>query len=130
MVLDSQYIKGDINFLTDFTKFAINQENIFHLIAINFKMLNAMKTLVQKKEQRGDKSAILEYMSILLKNRLGKTALDIAVINESPKCIEIMLDMLNEMPDNNFGKLTDHHFSKFFEMGTRVFDEFLGNCFF
>lgn len=41
-----------------------------------------------------------------------------------------MMTMLNEMPDFNFGKLTDHHFNKFFEMGTKVFDDFLGNCFF
>jgi len=130
MTEESQYIKGEIIFLTDFTKFQINQENIFHLIAINFKMLTAMRTLVSKKEQRGDRNAVFEYLSLLVKNSQYKTPLDIAVANESPKCIEIMLNMLNEMPDYNFGKLTDHHFNKFFEMGTKVFDDFLGNCFF
>jgi len=115
--------------LTEFSTFAINNSNVFHMIAVNHRLLHSFKQAVEKNIVR-DRTEIMKYLGLLIKNDQGVTPFDIAIANESPKCIEIQLQMLNSMPALNFGKIIDKHFDYLFHIGTTVFEEFLANCFF
>jgi len=121
--------KEEVIIMPDFTQFAIQNTNILHMFAINHRLLNSFMEAILKQEQK-DMSVKEEFFGVLLKNNKGQTPLDMAVDNESPKCIELMLMMLNKQPSLSLSGLVDVHFDKLFSLGTKIFEEYLANCWF
>ena len=67
---------------------------------------------------------------ILLKNKQGKSPLDIALDQESPKSVEAMLMRLHHINEYNVSRAIYKRFPELFKMQIRAFDNFLEGCFF
>jgi hypothetical protein len=72
----------------------------------------------------------LSLLHILYKNHDGKTALDIAIDQEAPKSIEVLLNNLRSLSDYSLSRHLYHHFEVLFEMGLKCFEDYLETCFF
>ena len=88
-------LKNEIILNYELTRFSIRNFNIFHFFAHSPQLLSSIMTTVNRQDfiEPGVKD---DYFGILMKNQSKKSAFDIAVFNESPKCIELFLSMLNE----------------------------------
>jgi hypothetical protein len=72
----------------------------------------------------------MSILHILFKNNEGKSSLDIAIDNEAPKSVELLLNRLLIMKDYSFSRCIYHLFETLFEMGIKSFEDYLETCFF
>ena len=66
--------------------------------------------------------------NILLENNQGKSPLEIAIEGESPKCVDIMLNLLSNVTHNRNSKLLSKWFSKLLEFNLKSFYDYLESC--
>lgn len=79
-------------------------------------------------------SIILDYMeekkigylnAILMKNKRGKSPIDITIDNESPKCTELLLKKLTLFQDSKLSNLFYDRFIELFNMNLKAFHQYL-----
>lgn len=69
-------------------------------------------------------------LSILMKNKFGYSAIDLAILNESPKTTEIFLDKLCKFEDLSLSSLFFDKFPLLFKMKLESFNNYLETCVF
>ena len=76
------------------------------------------------------KNQPIYYSMLILENHQGKTALDIAIENNSAKIIEIILNSLLCLDHFSLSKMIYRKFSVLFQMNLKAFEKYLNTCFF
>ena len=62
------------------------------------------------------------FFYMIYPNHNRESPFDLVMSENSPKCIQIMLQMLIELPDERISLFIKKHFSKLFTMGLEVFE--------
>mmetsp|Transcript_12932 Transcript_12932/g.14847 ORF Transcript_12932/g.14847 Transcript_12932/m.14847 type:complete len:243 (+) Transcript_12932:3871-4599(+) len=70
------------------------------------------------------------YLMIITKNKQGKTPLQNAIENNSPKIVELFLNNLQRIPAFKLSEAVYPSFGELFDMGVEAFRNFLSICYF
>ena len=104
-------------------RFQIDGSSSLHYFALSPEDLSVIMDFFE--EER------VEYLlGLLSKNRYGLSPLHIAVANEAPKSVEIMLSKISLFNDLQLSSIFFELFPKLFEMKLVPFNEYLETCFF
>ena len=104
--------------------YKVERQTCLHGYATDLEKLTRSLEMI---EEQGEK---IHMAYILLKNKQGKSPLDIALDQESPKSVEAMLMRLHHINEYNVSRAIYKRFPEFFKMQIRAFDNFLEGCFF
>jgi len=113
----------------------MRKNSIFHMIALDYKFLKQIFEEIMKNEPPEDniedENPYKNYIFYLVyPNHKQESPFDIAIKNNSPKCVDLMLQMLIEVPEFRVSHFIKSHFSTLFPMGLASFDSFLDSCLF
>lgn len=108
-----------------------NGKTLFHLFALNFKMLSMVVEEIKKEDSEDDPNPLKAILfSAIYPDNTGVSPFDIAIKNQSPKNIELMLEMLISLEEYSLSKFIKKHIPKLFSMQLKVFEKYLESCFF
>lgn len=104
-------------------KFQINSNTVFHYFATDYSALVEILDHFTNSDS--------EYLSaIMLPNKEGHTALDLAIKDSNPKCTEALLLALLEFKEQKLSHLIWRNFDKLHKMKIKAFYQYLNTCFF
>lgn len=104
-------------------RFQVDGNTILHYFALDYNRLSFCLDYFEENR--------FEYLTaILMKNNKGKSPLDIALDQESPKNVELLLRKLILFKDMSLSKLFYDRFNQLLAMNIMAFHEFLDSCFF
>ena len=122
-LINERFILNSMNISLEKTRFQVDGNTSLHYFALEFDTLNLILEYFDLHRQ--------EYLlSILMKNNDGKSPLDIALDNESPRNAELMLNKLTIFKDEKFSGLFYDRFNELLEMNISAFHEYLESCLF
>jgi len=105
------------------------------MIALDYKFLKQIYEEIKKNEPAEDNNEDENpYKSLIFylvyPNHKQESPFDIAIKNNSPKCVDLMLQMLIEVPEYRVSHFIKSHFSTLFTMKLGSFEGFLESCLF
>ena len=104
-------------------RFQVDGNTSLHFYALEYDKLALVLDFMENHR--------IEYLpSILMKNRKGKSPLDITLDNESPKNAELLLRKLAMFKDASLSHLFYDRFSELLSMNIKAFHEYLDSCVF
>src|SRR5687768_9331674 len=85
-------------------------KTMLHLYALNSKMLSLIVEEIRKGENDDEPNKLKEILfSVVCPDNKGNSPFDIAIKNQSPKNIEIMLEMLISMEEYSLSQFVKKH---------------------
>ena len=119
----------------EFCEPVFRKNNIFHLNALDFKFLRMVFDEIKKNdpdEENQDEVNLFKTLVFYLiyPNNKQESPFDLVIENNSPKCINIMLEMLISVPEYRVSSFMRKHFPTIFPMNLPIFEEFLDSCLF
>lgn len=104
-------------------KWQFDGNTILHHYALDYEKLKVLLEFIEDNNRN--------FLSMMLmRNNKGKTPLDIALDNESPKSTEALLRKMIAFHDKSISKFFYRRFNDLFNMNIRAFHEFLDICYF
>ena len=120
-LLNGKLILEEGNIANHSMTFQIEGSTIIHLYALNKSQLSFVLDYFNQNSK--------EYLNaILQKNYAGETPIDIAIDDDSPKCIEILLRYLANISETMYSNQLFKRFSKLLQMNLKSFHVFLSGC--
>ena len=117
-LINERFILHSMNISLERIRFQVDGNTSLHYFALEYDTLNLILEYFDVHKQ--------EYLlSILMKNNDGKSPLDIALDNESPRNAELMLNKITLFKDENFSGLFYDRFGELLEMNIAAFHEYL-----
>ncbi len=96
--------------------------SMFHRYATDQKFLKLIVDEIKKFDsEEVDNPWKNLYFHIIYPNKDKESPFDIAMIDQSPKCVELMLQMFIELDSFSISLYIKKHFSQLFQMGLEVF---------
>ncbi|CAI2365026.1 unnamed protein product [Moneuplotes crassus] len=122
------YIQGEdkidsenVNF--EKIRFIVNGNTALHYYALEYDILKSVVDCMEKHRP--------EYLNaILMKNKRGKSPLDITIDSESPKNTELLLRKLQLFEDSSLSRLFYQRFNDLLAMDITAFHDYLDSCYF
>ena len=121
-----QQLKNQIDsFVLDMDKIFYFREGstVCHDFALNPERLAEVFELFQEEDPE-------LYSMLLMPDKNGNTPVDIALDNQSPKCLELMLAKIATLTQIKASRVFADRFGELFDMDLASFQTFLDSCFF
>jgi hypothetical protein len=115
-------IKEDELSLNDI-KFQVDGNTILHLYCLEEDKLKIILDFLEKNKK-------VYLNSILMKNKEGKTPLDISIENDSQRTTDLLLRSLSHLEEGNYSQQFYDQFPDLLSMNLKSFHEFLDSCYF
>lgn len=113
----------DSNVSYDRIRFQVDGNTSLHYYALEYETLSIILDYFEEHKPH--------YLTaILMKNSRGKSPIDIAIDNESPKNIELFLNKLALFEDIKLSSIFYTRFSELLSMNISAFHAYLDSCFF
>jgi hypothetical protein len=112
---------------TEYLEPRFGDKTIFHQYATDVKFLQIILDEAKRTESKVLKHV---FFQLVYPDDNMESPFDLAMKSLSPKCIEIMLEMLMLSSDAPMSKYIRKHFGALFKLGIPNFEPFLDLCFF
>ena len=121
--ISGNFVLSKNNICLDRIRFNLDGNSTLHYFALNSETLSLVLDYMEEYK--------IGYLNaILMKNQDGKSPIDITIINESPKCTELLFRKLPLFKDSTLSSLFSDRFADLFKMNLQSFHKYLDSCFF
>ena len=122
-LISEKIVLNSNNITLERIHFQVDGNTSIHFFALDYDTLNLILEYFDLNKQ--------EYLlGILMKNSEGKSPIDIALDNESPRNVELLLRKLTLFKNGKFSSLFYDRFNELLDMNLKAFHEYLNSWLF